>query len=138
LQDAILQRFIAQDQVETAEAKNRLFSYSQQGSLADFGSRIFMARMLGLFGPKTFSDLEIIRIIRNIFAHAPTPQGVDDPTVSEACKLLSRTIREKVMRPSFSRTNSERYIVACIEITSHLIERKAPPPEFPMWDDLLP
>jgi DNA-binding MltR family transcriptional regulator len=134
LEVAITSRFVPLDK----QGRNLLFDYEQKGLLADLGARIRMGCALGLFGPKTFADLEAIRHIRNLFAHAPSPRGFDDEEVSEACRHLSRSIRRFAARPSLARTDSELYIEACIEISSHLRERHAIEPEFPMWDDLLP
>jgi DNA-binding MltR family transcriptional regulator len=144
LQYAILQRFIPAETPESeSDTINRLFSYQQNGPLADFGTRIFMARLLGIFGPVTHSDLNLIHRIRNTFAHSPSPCRFTDPEVSEALSLLSRQAREPKPKPRDGskpnlRAGSDLYIVACIEIVTLLRERKPPTPEFPMWDDVLP
>ena len=65
LQEAILQRFVHQETPEAmSEIVNQLFSYQQHGPLADFGARIFIARLLGIFVPITYADLKVIHRIK--------------------------------------------------------------------------
>jgi hypothetical protein len=44
-----------------------------------------MGAALGLYGPDTFKDLEKIRAVRNLFAHAPTLLGFDNKEIAQAC-----------------------------------------------------
>jgi DNA-binding MltR family transcriptional regulator len=131
LEAAIKSRLVPLDE----EASNKLFSFEQNGPLAELGARIRMASALGLFGPNTLHDLRLIHQIRNLFAHAANLRGFDDRAVAEACRgvKISRDVRGA----------RQRYTHACIVISSELKERIAtqaaqPKLEFPLSDDRLP
>lgn len=84
LEVAIRSRFIDL----TKEEYNRLFTYENNGPLADLSARIKIAQALGVFGSQTKRDLEHIRTIRNAFAHAAHLISFDTPEISEICNLF--------------------------------------------------
>ena len=93
LEVAILSRFVSL----TKDQRNLLFAYEQRGPLADFAARGRFGAALGLFGADTFEDLEKIRMIRNLFAHATTLHKFSDEPIAEACadfKVLAFVFRE--------------------------------------------
>ena len=51
---------------------DRVFD-SPTAPLGNFSSKIVIGYAMGLFGPRTRADLEIIRAVRNTFAHTPGP-----------------------------------------------------------------
>jgi hypothetical protein len=62
--------------------------FEQDGPMATFARKISMAAALGIVGPKTRSNLKIIRHIRNAFAHAKIPIDFDTDEVTKACEEL--------------------------------------------------
>jgi hypothetical protein len=66
LEVAILSRLVP----VRKEDRSRLFDYSHNGPLCDLSSKILLAQSMGLFGHKTYDDLQRIREIRNAFAHS--------------------------------------------------------------------
>jgi hypothetical protein len=79
LEIAILGKFIPLGD----EARKRLFEYEHRGPLCDFSARIKVAGALDLIGPKTQADLDLLREVRNAFAHSPTLLKFSTPEVGE-------------------------------------------------------
>jgi hypothetical protein len=55
---------------------------------ASFDAKIHTAYAMGLFGEGTKKNLDIIRVIRNVFAHAPRPVRFSTVEIKDACALL--------------------------------------------------
>src|ERR1700738_1268146 len=53
-----------------------------------FSSKIIIAHALGIFGPTTRRNLDLIRTIRNAFAHAKKPIRFDDRPIADLCNFL--------------------------------------------------
>lgn len=58
------------------------------GPLGSFSARIKLAYLLGIIEPTAFRDLEIVRAIRNDFAHVRQPMKFTDPSIKNRCKHL--------------------------------------------------
>jgi hypothetical protein len=58
------------------------------GALGDFGVKIQLAYMLGLIAKETYSDLDILRRIRNDFAHNVKIKSFDDESISNRIKSM--------------------------------------------------
>jgi len=54
----------------------------------DFAKKIRTGYDMGLFGEETKKTLDMIRLIRNVFAHAPSPVSFSTPEIEDACALL--------------------------------------------------
>jgi hypothetical protein len=70
----------------------------QTGALNTFSSKIEMSYAMGLIGPETRGVLEIVRKVRNFFAHYASQGGFDILEVLAEC----RKIRTPRIRFSFS------------------------------------
>jgi hypothetical protein len=66
--------------------RRRIFDH--QGPLGTFASKIILTYALKLVGPITRHDLDLIRILRNEFAHSRKHFGFETPVVTEVCKHL--------------------------------------------------
>jgi hypothetical protein len=75
------------------EDRAGLFDYAKQGPLCDLSSRIRLSRALGLYGPRTFDDLQRIREVRNAFAHALWYITFATKEVAEMCDDFHATKR---------------------------------------------
>lgn len=113
----------------STDHRNRLFGDS--APLGTHGSRIRLAYALGCFGPITYNDLDIIRRIRNAFAHAPRDINFNTDAVKDACNLLKMPeISEAIyISEGFAHrridTPRKRYISACEIYESALISPSA-------------
>ena len=63
-----------------------LFDFS--GILGSFGAKITAAYAFNWFGPETRHDLDLIRVMRNEFAHSRKSFGFTDDPVAAVCKQL--------------------------------------------------
>jgi DNA-binding MltR family transcriptional regulator len=67
--------------------------------LATFSSRIKLAYYLGAISPSVRRDLDLIRLIRNEFAHHPQPMSFATQAVSNRCRELTYSYHEKGAAP---------------------------------------
>ena len=72
---------------EADAAQKKLFDASEDGAMT-FGIKIRMAFALGVYGPRTRDDINMMRIIRNFFAHDKGHLTFDDEEVSALCNQL--------------------------------------------------
>src|ERR1700730_13626881 len=69
-----------------AEDSRRLFDTG--GSLRDLSSKTMIGYAFDLFGPETKRDIDLIRLLRNEFAHSRRSFGFSTLEVTECCKHL--------------------------------------------------
>lgn len=62
--------------------------FESSGPLSTLSSRIKVAYSLGWIGPETFRDLNLLRKIRNDFAHLHKPMTFEDQSVQSRCRKL--------------------------------------------------
>jgi DNA-binding MltR family transcriptional regulator len=67
--------------------------------LASFSSRIKLAYYLGKLSPSMRRDLDLIRKIRNDFAHSAENLTFETEKVANRCKELQYTYHDKKQRP---------------------------------------
>lgn len=89
--------------------------FSGTRPLATFSARIQFCLFLGLVPRKTFRDLNIIRSIRNEYAHDPKPLSFETERLKSKCLSLSSV----VVGPSA--TARERFILTVLNIVGTLI-----------------
>jgi hypothetical protein len=69
--------------------KHRAMLFEEEASpLRDFSAKIRMGYAMGLFRKEIKTTLDIIRVIRNVFAHAPSPVRFSTVEIRNACALL--------------------------------------------------
>lgn len=62
--------------------------YNEGAVFGTLSDRTKAARALGVVGPKTEADIDIIRTIRNQFAHALVPVSFTDTAIAAQCEKL--------------------------------------------------
>jgi hypothetical protein len=67
----------------SAEMKKDIFEF--EGPVGSFSAKVTIAFALEIIGPKTKRDLDLIRLMRNQFAHCRKPLRFDMPEVAEVC-----------------------------------------------------
>jgi hypothetical protein len=115
------------------DGTSSLFKYG--GPLADFSSRIQIGYALQLFGPETRKDLNIIRHLRNQFAHSRRPIRFTTPVVKDCCaqlsypdapgvfvsfRLLNSVSRRRLGQAADKAHPRTRYFMACNEIAQRI------------------
>jgi DNA-binding MltR family transcriptional regulator len=88
---------------------------SRAGPLSSFFSKIHLAFALGLLDSKTRNNLEIIRKIRNVFAHAPKAVSFQTSLIVKECHKLT------VSKPAD--TTSQTFGLACVDAVNFLIDQ---------------
>jgi hypothetical protein len=73
-------------QLQLGSKRRDLFGLNSPAGTFDFKVRIGHA--LRIFGDETRGNLDIIRSIRNTFAHAKIPIKFTEPAITKACALL--------------------------------------------------
>jgi hypothetical protein len=115
--------------------QSRIFG-SPTAPLSSFYSKIVIGYAMGIFGPSTRADLDIIRSVRNDFAHSAPSLSFDDKEISEKCyKIKSREriigngykvqliISDSDDKPRSRYIGAAQYIALAL---SHLPARKRP------------
>jgi len=75
-----------------ADWNNRIFN-NATAPLNSLSSKITLGYAMGLFGPLTCADLNIIRSVRNDFAHRAAPISFSEAEIAEKCKKLTSPFR---------------------------------------------
>lgn len=105
--DDLLESIIFSFLTNASATQNRQLT-SQNGPLSTFSSKIVLAYRLGLISKKEFDDLNLVRKIRNLFAHDLNSNSFDCECIKS---LLSDNIPNEGMLPpttipiSFSKNN---------------------------------
>jgi hypothetical protein len=88
--------------------------YDRDGALSSFFSKIHLGYVMGLYDAETKGDLEVIRRVRNAFAHAPRPISFRTAEIIDECKKL-KTINNhthpvrKIFEWDYSRASPDNY-----------------------------
>lgn len=69
------------------DVKSRLLG--RDGALSSFYGNIYLGHAIGLYGQEVLNNLEAIRRIRNVFAHAPSMVCFDLPEIVAECARFS-------------------------------------------------
>jgi hypothetical protein len=132
--EAALERFLRSKVRPTysSDDMRRLFEFS--GILGSFGAKITAGYAFNWFGPETRHDLDLIRLLRNEFAHSRRSFGFMDAPVSAVCAHLlspdwpgSRipmgSLERAVDREEIDKTHPRtRYRSACHTISLGLLD----------------
>jgi DNA-binding MltR family transcriptional regulator len=87
----------------------------ENGPLSGLYAKNVLAFGMGLIDKKTFDDLEIIRRIRNAFAHSPAPiKFLDGPVLTECRKLSGHPIHKRTARANAIKNSTRRELVTAL------------------------
>lgn len=84
--DIVLREAITAQLLDMPDIVNQLFE--NRGPLQDFGARMQIALVLGIFGRRAYDDLRIIKDVRNMFAHAAEAMDFSYSPIVDRCKHL--------------------------------------------------
>ncbi|MFA4994877.1 MAG: hypothetical protein WC521_06200 [Bdellovibrionales bacterium] len=100
--------------------------FEDGGPLQNLAAKIKMAETMNLFGPATRQNLDIIRTIRNAFAHSLSVKSFKTPEVAKACKALILPFGDK-RHPFFGngkikfKTPRQKFVSITILISGHVM-----------------
>jgi hypothetical protein len=107
------------------------------GSLRDLSAKTIIGYAFNFFGPETKHDIDLIRLLRNEFAHSRRAFGFSTPQVIEFCTHLKspdwpgviiplgylNSARPEDLSSYLDKTNPRtRYAMACHNISEHLLQ----------------
>jgi hypothetical protein len=69
-----------------SDERSKLFGF--EGAVGTFSAKIIVAYAMKIIGPITYSDLNIIKLLRNEFAHSRVPFDFQTPQVIAVCNEL--------------------------------------------------
>jgi hypothetical protein len=121
LEDGLLHALVAA--LEDPSDKSALF-YDQGAPFGTFRARIIAGKGLGLYGEALAQDMDIVRDIRNQFAHALLSIDFANPHIVERCNEISDH-RPPDLEPPRRGVSAERlrYEDACWEIHKLLLDK---------------
>jgi hypothetical protein len=81
-----LERLLSKQMRSDLNSKDRRQIFEYEGALGTLSSKIVVAYALKLIGPITKADLNLIRLLRNEFAHSRIPFNFTTPEVWTVCE----------------------------------------------------
>ena len=86
--------------------------------IQSFSSKIFVAYALNLIGPTTRADLDLVRFLRNEFAHSRMPLSFKTPEVKSICDELKIVdFPTSIIPPAYLRRVSNEALKSAITTT---------------------
>ena len=113
--DDVLDVLLRASFVNDTDAVNRLIGPGRP--LESFGSRAHIGYCMGLLGADVYNDINLIREIRNDFAHRQ-PTNFEQPEIRPKCNKL-RCVAGMLSENDC--TARERFIASVVIIANHLI-----------------
>lgn len=106
-----------------SDASDRAALFHDQGApFGTFKARIVAGKALGLFGADIAEDLDVIRDIRNQFAHALLSIDFSNAHIVEACERMMGGYPEVKGHGHCVGAARGRYEGACLALTLHLAQ----------------
>lgn len=107
-----------------------------EGPLGSFSSRIKTAYLLGIITASLYSDLEIMRKIRNDFAHVRQAMRFTNQSIKDRCKSLvgAKAFRRGTGQPI--RSPRQMFLISAVLAADFLLSyvKHANPPRIPIFD----
>lgn len=107
--------------VDDRSAVGKMFDFN--GPFGTFSSRIDGAYALGLLPKNVRADIQLVRKIRNDFAHVSKPITFEDQPIISRCQALCLDGKETTAKPRGKFTRSMMAAVGVIEVSIQTLER---------------
>jgi DNA-binding MltR family transcriptional regulator len=122
--------------VDDEQLSSDLLDSRQNGPLSTFYARIIACRALGLVSKAVARDLDLIRKIRNEFAHSAEPVTFNASEVANRCRELKYVLlAEDDASPRTTFTNAVSALLAIVVITSSQAEHREALADVDLWSD---
>lgn len=99
--------------------------FDGEAPLATFSAKIKIGHALGLYGPKTRDDLDVIRHLRNTCAHAKRPVSFDLPVFASVLTRLNVIQNHTETQMEGGNTPRNRFSRACVMLSVRLMRLRA-------------
>jgi hypothetical protein len=95
--------------------------FRAEGALGSFANKVQMAYAMDIFGDETKANLDIVRIVRNAFAHAKIPIKFDTIQVKEACShlVIPKSLPPTTLRPPQPHIEGRKLFQEVCNTTAH-------------------
>jgi Mannitol repressor len=126
--DDALAEYVRGFLIQDAGALEELFR--PMGPLGSFSSKIKMAYLLGLINELLMTNLDIVRDIRNDFAHSRKELAFSEQSVRDRCKnLLFGTLKSATGKPTNDKPESftprKAYVATGLIMAAYFIEQRS-------------
>jgi hypothetical protein len=130
LMDTMLRYLIASHLIPMGASHEDNIFGDQRGVLRTLSSKIEMSYAMGLIGPETRGALEIVRKVRNFFAHYTSQVNFDTPEILAECRKIRtpKILREvSDISPIMTARNPAKlnYVHVCnfisVDIYNHVV-----------------
>jgi hypothetical protein len=91
------------------------------GQLATFSAKIEFGTAMGMYGSITTNDLNVIKLVRNEFAHDPSAISFETNTIEEMCNKLRFPTKIKEETHHDILKAKGQYLASCEFIRGHLM-----------------
>lgn len=133
--EVALERLLA-SKMRPLNSKDRKQVFEYEGAVGTFASKTVIAYAMKFIGPVTRADLDLIRFLRNEFAHSRIPFDFQTPEVAEVCKhlqfpelpgsliphgYLSRVADDELATATDRTAPKTRFILACHSLSYRMI-----------------
>ncbi len=111
-----------------SDDRQRLFG-PDRSPLGDFGAKIIMAYALKSIGPITKNDLDLVRLLRNGFAHSRMSFTFETPEVRAVCEQFKLITQFNIVVPADYKRSGHptdpthpkvRFVCACHDLSYRL------------------
>jgi DNA-binding MltR family transcriptional regulator len=124
--DNFLEEAIALNMVPLSPSLRNSIFRGKYGPLSDFSSKITVAFALGVYNDEIRKQLDVLREIRNIFAHSMLDRDFNDIEISRMCADIDvRRIASKRESWMEHEEPRERFLVVGLYAAMHLAEYNA-------------
>jgi DNA-binding MltR family transcriptional regulator len=99
---------------------------SEQGPLRSFSAKISIGYSLGIYDEKVQRDLNIVRVIRNAFAHSKKLLDFNDPLVVQemlGALRLSAKFKKHLRKNPTNQLAKASFIVICLKLQTTLLRK---------------
>lgn len=107
--------------------------FDSSGILGSLGAKITSAYVFNWIGPETRHDLNLIRLLRNGFAHFPRPISLEDAPVAVVCEHLKSPTWARAIHPDGFYLRSEHRLkprilfeAACFTLSDKFLSHVRP------------
>lgn len=121
LESALRASFIDQSKDDDA----RLFDGKAGGLLGGLVAKVRIGYAIGLFGPKTYSDLMLLNDIRNAFAHSLIRIDFSHPDIVQDCASLNLVYGREWSDVAAEDVSKARFFQCVINICGGLLGQEA-------------
>ena len=127
-----LMAFFAPADADALEVRDVLFD-GDAAVAGDLGAKIKLAKIAKVIGARASADLQLIRVVRNAFAHSRKVLSFETPEVSAVCDLIACPLDWSNVFEGQQEDNPRgKFVQTCFHLCMHLYTYPQPYPDVGM------